>query len=84
MRDGVSERGTGLTGFRRYTWWAVPGTAVLCLLPLYGGWVLDGDVPAWARVPAVAALVVATVASAVLLSARLAPPDPDGAGPLDE
>ncbi|WSA42139.1 histidine kinase [Streptomyces sp. NBC_01808] len=82
VRDGVSERGTGLTGFRRYTWWAVPGTAVLCLLPLYGGWLLDGDVPAWAPVPAVAALAVAAVAGAVLLSARLAPQDPDGAGPV--
>jgi two-component system sensor histidine kinase DesK len=78
----VGERGTGLTGFRRYTWWAVPGTAVLCLLPLYGGWLLDGAVRPWARVPAVAALAVAAVASAVLLSARLVPPDPDGAGPL--
>lgn len=80
VRDGVSERGTGLTGFRRYTWWAVPGTAVLCLLPLYGGWLLDGDVPRWTRAPAVAALVVAAVASAVLLSARLTPPAPDGSG----
>ncbi|WP_351228692.1 histidine kinase [Streptomyces sp. NPDC002133] len=74
MREGASERGTGLTSFRRYTWWAVPGSAVCFLVVFFGVWILDGDVPLWARTPAVAALAVEAVASAVLLSGWLAAP----------
>ncbi len=72
MRDGVNDRGTGLTGFRRYTWWAVPGTAACLLLLFVGAWVLDEDVEIWARGPAAAALAVEVAASVVLLSRRLA------------
>ena len=32
MHSGANERGTGLAGFRRYTWWAVPGTNVGVLI----------------------------------------------------
>ncbi|WP_239158176.1 histidine kinase [Streptomyces sp. SID13726] len=58
--------------FRRYTWWAVPGTTVCLLVLFVGEWVLDGDVPLWARGPAAAAAVVEVMASVVLLSRRLA------------
>ncbi|WP_246203887.1 hypothetical protein [Streptomyces tailanensis] len=71
MRDGASERGAGLTSFRRFTWWTVPGTTVFLLVVFFGEWILDTDVPAWARIPAAAALVVDTVASAVLLGGWL-------------
>lgn len=69
--NGRVDNGAGLTSFRRYTWWAVPGT-VLCVLVLaYGTWALDGDVPLWARAPVVPALAVDAVAAAVLLSGSL-------------
>ncbi|UUU30347.1 histidine kinase [Streptomyces sp. CA-210063] len=71
MRDGASERGAGLTSLRRFTWWTVPGTTVCLLVVFFGAWVLDTDVPAWARVPTAVALVVDTVASAVLLGGWL-------------
>ncbi|MEU6801975.1 sensor histidine kinase [Streptomyces neyagawaensis] len=74
MRDGESERGAGLTGFRRFTWWTVPGTAVCLLVLFYGEWVLDPDVPAWARLPVAGALVVDTVVGAILLGRPLSPP----------
>jgi two-component system sensor histidine kinase DesK len=72
MRDGEIDRETGLTSFRRYTWWALPGTTACLLVLFVGDWVLDDDVASWARVPAVAALAVEVVASVVLLSRRLA------------
>ncbi|MER5221771.1 sensor histidine kinase [Streptomyces flaveus] len=72
MGDGAIERGTGLTSFRRYTWWTVPGMAAGVLVLFVGEWVLDGDVALWARGPAAVALVVEVVASVVLLSRRLA------------
>ncbi len=80
MGDGAIEQGTaGLTGLRRYTWWTVPGMTVSVLAALVGGWLLDGDVPLWARVPAAAALAVELAASGVLLGRRLTwPPVPDG------
>jgi two-component system sensor histidine kinase DesK len=78
MRDGAvgdnSSRtgtGTGLTSFRRYTWWTVPGTAAGLLVVFVGEWVLDKDVALWARGPTAAALAVEVVASVVLLSRRL-------------
>ncbi|MDC0766912.1 sensor histidine kinase [Streptomyces sp. HD] len=73
MRDGAIEGGTaGLTSFRRYTWWTVPGMTVGVLAVFVGAWVLDGDVPLWARGPVAAALVVEAWACVVLLSRRLA------------
>ncbi|NUP24559.1 MAG: histidine kinase [Streptomyces sp.] len=73
MRDGAIEGGTaGLTSFRRYTWWTVPGMTVGVLGVFVGAWVLDGDVPLGARAPVAAALVVEVWACVVLLSRRLA------------
>ncbi|MGI5456589.1 sensor histidine kinase [Streptomyces sp. CA-249302] len=66
----MSERGLG--SFRRYTWWAVPGTVVCVMVLAYGSWALDGDVPLWARVPVVPAVGLQAVASVVLLSEGLA------------
>ncbi|WP_369269390.1 sensor histidine kinase [Streptomyces sp. R11] len=72
MGDGEIEReAAGLTGLRRYTWWTVPGMAACVLAFFVGEWVLDGDVPLWARAPAAAALVVEVWASVALLSRRL-------------
>ncbi|MBD0840529.1 sensor histidine kinase [Streptomyces sp. TRM68416] len=73
MGDEAVERGAGLTGFRRYTWWTVPGMSACVLLAFFGEWLLDGDVTLWARVPAAVALPVETVACVVLLGRRLAP-----------
>ncbi|MFI6012785.1 histidine kinase [Streptomyces sp. NPDC051243] len=72
MGDGaIDRRAAGLTSFRRYTWWTVPGTVVCVLGVFVGAWVLDGDVPLWARCPAAGALAVEMWASVVLLSRRL-------------
>lgn len=65
------DNGAGLTSFRRYTWWAVPGTVLCVLVVAYGSWALDGDVPLWARAPVVPALAVDAVAAAVLLGGAL-------------
>lgn len=65
------DNGAGLTSFRRYTWWAVPGTVVCVLVLAYGTWALDGDVPLWARAPVVPALGVHAVAAAVLLGGAM-------------
>jgi two-component system sensor histidine kinase DesK len=66
------EGDTGLAGFRRYTWWAVPGTNVGVLILFTGEWILDGDVPIQPRVFSAAALVVEVTAVVALLNARLA------------
>jgi two-component system, NarL family, sensor histidine kinase DesK len=62
---------TGLAGFRRYTWWAVPGTNVGVLILFTGEWILDGDVPIQPRVFSAAALAVEVAAVVALLNARL-------------
>ncbi|GAA2279708.1 hypothetical protein GCM10010402_40480 [Actinomadura luteofluorescens] len=69
MRTGADE--TGLAGFRRYTWWAVPGTNVGVLILFTGQWILDGDVPIQPRVLSAAALPVQVAAVVALLNARL-------------
>ncbi|MBB6399285.1 two-component system sensor histidine kinase DesK [Actinomadura coerulea] len=69
MRTGADE--TGLAGFRRYTWWAVPGTNVAVLILFTGEWILDGDVPVQPRVLGAAALAVEAAAVVALLNARL-------------
>ncbi|SDP34622.1 two-component system, NarL family, sensor histidine kinase DesK [Streptomyces sp. cf386] len=72
MGDGrIDHEAAGLSSFRRYTWWTVPGMTVCVLTVFVGAWVLDGDVPLWARGPAAVALAVEVWASAVLLSRRL-------------
>ncbi|GAA3388835.1 sensor histidine kinase [Cryptosporangium minutisporangium] len=62
---------TGLDGFRRYTWWVVPGSNAIVLILFTGEWVLDGDVPAPARLFSAGALVVEVAAVLVLLTLRL-------------
>ncbi|MEU9838256.1 histidine kinase [Actinomadura sp. NPDC048032] len=69
MRTGADE--AGLAGFRRYTWWAVPGTNVAVLILLTGEWILDGDVPVQPRALGAAALAVEVAAVVALLNARL-------------
>jgi two-component system, NarL family, sensor histidine kinase DesK len=70
--DPSSDRGTGLVGFRRYTWWSLTGTTVFVLVVLLGRRILTAGLPVWAAVACVVALAVTTVASVVLLSRRLA------------
>ena len=40
---------TALAGFRRYTWWTVPGATAFILVVAFADWVVDPEVPAWAR-----------------------------------
>jgi two-component system, NarL family, sensor histidine kinase DesK len=72
VRDRSSDRGTGLAGFRRYTWWSLTGTTAFVLVVLLGRRILTAALPVWAAVACVVALAVTTVASVVLLSRRLA------------
>jgi two-component system sensor histidine kinase DesK len=65
------DRKAGLTNLRRYTWWAVPGTAAVLLIIFFMSWLLDSSVPVWARAACGATLAVAVVACTVLLSRRL-------------
>jgi two-component system, NarL family, sensor histidine kinase DesK len=69
-----SEPSGGLTSFRRFMWWSLTGTTVCVLVFGVGDWLLDRDAPLLARIPGGVALVVTVVASAVLLSRRLARP----------
>ena len=70
--DRVREkRGSGLTGFRRYTWWAVPGSTAFLLVLFVGDWIFDPDVRFWARTAALAALIVTVPATVVLLGRRI-------------
>ncbi|MQY06547.1 sensor histidine kinase [Actinomadura macrotermitis] len=71
MRDEASERGTGLAGFHRYTWWAVQGTTVGVLLLFTGGPVLDGGAPPWTRALTAVALAAEVAAAVALLHGRL-------------
>src|SRR4051812_27606606 len=72
---------TEMTSFRRYTWWALPGTAAAVLVVFVGDWVLDPDVPLLARVPCAVALAITVVSSVVLLDRRLAIRPADDARP---
>jgi two-component system sensor histidine kinase DesK len=72
VRDRSSDRGTGLAGFRRYTWWSLAGTTAFVLIVLLGRRILTAALPVWAAVACLVALAVTTVASVVLLSRRLA------------
>jgi len=71
VREERIERGAGLSGLRRYTWWTVPGTTAVVLVLFVGGWVVGGDAPVWARAACAGALAVTVLASVVLLSRRL-------------
>jgi two-component system, NarL family, sensor histidine kinase DesK len=83
VRDRSSDPGTGLAGFRRYTWWSLAGTTAFILVVLLGRRVLTAALPAWATATCLAALAVTTVAAVVLLGRRLAdgPSGGPGAGP---
>lgn len=70
-----------MTGFRRYTWWALPGTAAAVLVIFVGDWVLDPDVPLLARIPCAVALATTVVSSVVLLDRRLTIRPADDARP---
>ncbi|WP_106400245.1 sensor histidine kinase [Actinocorallia populi] len=72
MDDGSRERGSGLGGFRRYTWWSLTGTLVFFLVLAVGGRTLDQGVPGWARTLSAAALAVLVTAIVVSLRIRLA------------
>jgi len=69
---------TGLASFRRGTWWSLTGTTAFVLVVLLGRRILTAALPLWATVACMAALAVTTVASAVLLSRRLAGVPPNG------
>ncbi|GAA2724760.1 sensor histidine kinase [Actinocorallia aurantiaca] len=71
MRDEPMEHGSGLGGFRRYTWWSLTGTLVFFLVLSVGGRIPDPDVPGWARALSAVALVVLIAAIVVLLRRRL-------------
>jgi len=71
VRDEPMEHGSGLGGFRRYTWWTLTGTIVFFLVLSVGGRILDPDMPSWARVLSAVALVVLIAAIVVLLRRRL-------------
>jgi hypothetical protein len=69
---------TGLSSFRRYTWWSLAGTTAFVLVVLLGRRILTAALPLWATVACMVALAVTTVAGMVLLSRRLAGVPPDG------
>ncbi|THV23502.1 sensor histidine kinase [Glycomyces paridis] len=76
MRDAASGRGTRLSGFRRYTWWAVTGGTVFVLPLFVGDRVLDTASPPALRALFAAALAATVLACAVLLGRRLAAESP--------
>lgn len=76
VRDVSTDAGTGLSSLRRYTWWAVPGSATVFLLFVWGLWVIDPDVSVWARGVGGVGVIMAVTGGVVLLSQRLAPRRP--------
>ncbi|MFG3442417.1 sensor histidine kinase [Nonomuraea sp. NPDC047897] len=78
MRDGPGDRGAGLSGFRRYTWWSLTGSITLSLVLFVRTWALDDGVPPWAGAVSGLALVLLVVAAAVLLARRLRRPPGNG------
>ncbi|WP_433361400.1 sensor histidine kinase [Streptosporangium sp. CA-115845] len=72
MRDGPSERGTGLSGFRRYTWWSLTGSITVSLVLFVRAWAMDEGVAPWVRGVTALALAVLVVAVVVLPGRRLA------------
>jgi two-component system, NarL family, sensor histidine kinase DesK len=63
---------TPLAGLRRYTWWTVPGATAFILVVCFADWLVDPDVPAWARWTCAVALAATAAVIVVLLSRRLA------------
>lgn len=68
--DPVTDGETGLSGFRRYTWWSLAGAITGFLVFIVGARILQ--LPVWAKVVGCVALAVVAVASVVLFSRRLA------------
>ncbi|MEU4541370.1 histidine kinase [Streptosporangium sp. NPDC023825] len=71
MRDRPSERGTGLSGFRRYTWWSLTGSITVSLVLFVRAWAMDEGVAPWVRGVTGLALTVLVVAVIVLFGRRL-------------
>ncbi|MEU3162694.1 histidine kinase [Streptosporangium sp. NPDC006930] len=83
MRDGPSEQpiqqpiqqpgqhGTGLSGFRRYTWWSLTGGITVSLVLFVRAWAMDEGVPSQIRGVTGLALAVLIVSVGVLLGRRL-------------
>ncbi len=76
MPEPSEDPRSGLTSFRRYTWWSLIATTGFVLVYLVGEWILDSDVPLWARAPGAVGLALTVAASAVLLNRRLTQPAP--------
>ncbi|WP_344920516.1 sensor histidine kinase [Streptosporangium oxazolinicum] len=68
---GGMERGTGLSGFRRYMWWSLAGSITVSLVLFVRAWAMDEGVPPWVRGVTGLALTVLVVAVGVLLGRRL-------------
>lgn len=71
MRGGSSDGTAGLKGFRRYTWWALPGATAAYVLIFSVEWVLDPRLSYAVRGVCAVAVVVTMLACAALLSRRL-------------
>lgn len=71
VRDRPGERGTGLNGFRRYTWWSLTGSITVSLMLFVRSWAMDEGVAPWVRGVTGLALAVLVVAVAVLPGRRL-------------
>ncbi|PSL00076.1 two-component system sensor histidine kinase DesK [Murinocardiopsis flavida] len=82
MRTGPNGHGAELTGFRRFTWWAVPGTCAFMLVLFTGDWIVAGDLPAPVRALGAAALAVEVASCVVLLGRRLTVRPATGAPPI--
>ncbi|MDP4503284.1 sensor histidine kinase [Nonomuraea turcica] len=80
MRDLPVDPGTGLTNFRRYTWWSLFGVTAFFLIFSVRSRITDPAVPVAARLAAVGALTVALPAIAVSISRRLPRADLDSRG----
>ncbi len=71
VRDRPSERGTGLSGFRRYTWWSLTGSITVSLVLFVRTWAMDEGVAPWVRGVTGLALTVLVVTVVVLFGRRL-------------
>ncbi|MGI5170299.1 sensor histidine kinase [Spirillospora sp. CA-253888] len=72
MPGDSTDRGTGLAGLRRYTWWSVPGVTAFLLVMFTADWITDPDLAAWGRAVSAVALAATVAAAVALLSGRLA------------
>ncbi|MFB9889522.1 sensor histidine kinase [Planobispora takensis] len=83
MRDVPVDPGTGLTNFRRHTWWSLFGvTAFFLVYSVARSRIMDAATPVPVRLAAVAVLALTVVAVAVSVSRRI-PPVPLGSPGTD-